>query len=180
MKGSPDMKTAFKALLERTQREVLLAIPFLELDGLMYFTDQILGLGQRGVEVKLLTRELIWPRQYKYAYSQKLKAFAKFLDLYVAGGGDRQRIEVRDYTIRIDNAEDEKLLYEGIHQKMIVVDGEVAYIGSGEIRAASFISNGDVGVVHSGAKAHFWRDYFLLFWTDAEPVEHRFFERSIQ
>jgi len=175
-----DMRVAFRNLLEQAEQEVLLALPFLELDGLMYFTDQVMGLGQRGVRVKLLTRELLWPRKYNYAYHQKLKAFAKFVDLYAVGGGEREHIEVRDYTIRIGSIGDEKLLYEGIHQKMIVVDGELAYIGSGEIRAASFVSNGDVGVVHTGIRARFWRDYFNLFWAEGEPVEHRFFEESIQ
>jgi len=175
-----DMRVAFRNLLEQAEHEVLLALPFLELDGLMYFTDPVMGLGQRGVTVKILTRELLWPRRYNYAYHQKLKAFAKFVDLYVAGGGERQHIGVRDYTIRIGSIGDEKLLYEGIHQKMIVVDDELAYIGSGEIRAASFVSNGDVGVIQTGIRAHFWRDYFHLFWTEGELVEHRFFEESIQ
>ena len=175
-----DMRVAFRNLLEQAEQEVLLALPFLELDGLMYFTDQVMGLGQRGVRVKILTRELLWPRKYNYAYHQKLKAFAKFVDLYAVGEGERQHIEVRDYTIRIGSIGDEKLLYEGIHQKMIIVDGELAYVGSGEIRAASFVSNGDVGVVHTSIRARFWRDYFNLFWAEGEPVEHRFFEESIQ
>jgi phosphatidylserine/phosphatidylglycerophosphate/cardiolipin synthase-like enzyme len=175
-----DMRVAFRNLLEQAEQEVLLALPFLELDGLMYFTDQVMELGQRGVRVKILTRELLWPRKYNYAYHQKLKAFAKFADLYAAGGGEQEHIEVRDYTIRIGSIGDEKLLYEGIHQKMIVVDGEFAYIGSGEIRAASFVSNGDVGVIHVGTRARFWRDYFNLFWAEGEPVEHHFFEESIQ
>ena len=175
-----DMRIAFRNLLEQSAHEVLLALPFLELDGLIYFTDQVIGLGQRGVRVKILTRELLWPRKYNYSYHQKLKAFSKFVDLYVAGGGERQHIEVRDYTIRIGSLGDERLLYEGIHQKMIVVDSELAYIGSGEIRAASFVSNGDVGVIHTGVRAQFWGDYFHLFWTEGEPVEHRFFEENIQ
>jgi hypothetical protein len=175
-----DMRVAFRNLLEQAEHQALLALPFLELDGMMYFTDQVIGLGQRDVSVKILTRELLWPRKYNYAYHQKLKAFAKFADLYVAGGGAREHIEVRDYTIRIGSVGDERLLYEGIHQKMIIVDSELAYIGSGEIRAASFVSNGDAGVIHTGVRARFWRDYFNLFWTEGEPVEHRFFEESIQ
>jgi len=175
-----DMRLAFRNLLEQAEDEALLTLPFLELDGLMYFADQVMGLGQRGVRVKILTRELLWPRKYGYAYHQKLKAFAKFLDLYAAGGGEREHVEVGDYTIRIGSLGEEKLLYEGIHQKMMVVDDEVAYIGSGEIRAAAFLSNGDVGVIHIGVRARFWGDYFCLFWAEAEPVEHRFFEESIQ
>lgn len=175
-----DMRVAFKSLLDQAQQEVLLALPFLELDGLMYFVDQVIQLGKRNVKIKILTRELLWPRKYDYSYHQKLKAFAKFVDLYIAGGGRRQHVEIRDYTIRIGRVGDERLLYEGIHQKMIVVDNEKAYIGSGEIRAASFVSNGDVGIIHSGIRAQFWGDYFRLFWVEGEPVEHRFFEESTE
>jgi hypothetical protein len=175
-----DMRVAFKNLFEQARYEMLLVLPFLELDGLMYFADEIMGLGQRGVKVKILTRELLWPRRYNYSYHQKLKAFAKFIDLYSAGGGRQQDIAVRDYTIRIGNVGTERLLYEGIHQKMIVVDGEIAYVGSGEIRAASFVSNGDAGVIHTGIRARFWHDYFWLFWTEGDSVEHSFFEESIQ
>lgn len=175
-----DMKTAFKELLRSARHQLLLALPFLELDGLMYFTDEIVGLGQRQVAVHILTRELLFPRQSGYSYHQKLKAFAKFIDLYASGGGDHQRIAVRDYTIRIGAAGNDHLLYEGIHQKMIVADGERAYIGSGEIRAASFISNGDVGVIHAGPKAQFWQDYFDLFWSEAAVVPYTFFQESIR
>ena len=175
-----DMKTAFKMLLASARRKLQLALPFLELDGLMYFADEIAGLGQRRIVVHILTRELLLPRQTGHAHHQKLKAFAKFIDLYTSSGGNRQRIAVRDYTVRIGAAGDEQLLYEGIHQKMIVADGERAYVGSGEIRAASFISNGDVGVIHTGVKARFWEDYFDLFWNEADVVPHSFFAESLR
>jgi len=63
---------------------------------------------------------------------------------------------------------------------MIIADGEQAYIGSGEIRASSFVSNGDVCVIHTGDKARFWRDYFNVFWTEANIVPHTFFQESIR
>lgn len=62
---------------------------------------------------------------------------------------------------------------------MIVIDRARAYIGSGEIRAPSFIVNGDVGVIQSGQAAQFWADYFMLFWSEALQVDHQFF-RSAQ
>lgn len=81
--------------------------------------------------------------------------------------------------IKIGRAGDRGLVYEGIHQKMIVIDRARAYIGSGEIRAPSFIVNGDVGVIQSGQAAQFWADYFMLFWSEALQVDHQFF-RSAQ
>ncbi len=174
-----EMKDAFSRLLASAQREVLLSVPFLELDGLMVFVDEIKSLGKRQVAVKALTRELIAPGRVNYSYYQKLRAFSKLVDLYVSGGGNPELVEVRDYTIKIGGAGERRLIYEGIHQKMIVIDRERAYIGSGEIRAPSFVVNGDVGVVQSGQAAKFWADYFLLFWSEAQKIDHQFF-RSAQ
>jgi hypothetical protein len=174
-----EMKEAFRALLACAQGEVLLSVPFLELDGLMVFVDEIKGMGKRHVTIKAMTRELVAPNRFDYGYYQKLRAFSKLIDLYVSGGGDPESVEVRDYTIKIGGPGDRGLIYEGIHQKMIVVDRTRAYVGSGEIRAPSFVVNGDVGVIQTGLAAEFWADYFLLFWSEAQKIDHQFF-RSAQ
>jgi len=174
-----EMKDTFSKLLASAQREALLSVPFLELDGLMVFVDEIKSLGKRRVAVKALTRELTAPGRVDYSYYQKLRAFSKLVDVYVSGGGNPELVEVRDYTIKIGGAGERRLIYEGIHQKMIVIDRDRAYIGSGEIRAPSFVVNGDVGVVQSGQAARFWADYFLLFWSEAQKIDHQFF-RSAQ
>jgi phosphatidylserine/phosphatidylglycerophosphate/cardiolipin synthase-like enzyme len=176
------IKEAFGRLLAGAQREVFMSVPFLELDGLMVFIDEVRNLGMRQVAVKALTRELIAPGRLDHSYYQKLRAFSKLVDVYISGGGDPELVQVRDYTIKIGGTADRSLLYEGIHQKMIVIDRTKAYVGSGEIRAPSFVVNGDVGVIQLGLAAQFWADYFLLFWSEAQEVEHRFFEsaRSIR
>ena len=174
-----EMKDAFARLLASAQCEVFLSVPFLELDGLMVFVDEIKHLGKCQVAIKALTRELIAPSRIDYGYYQKLRAFSKLVDVYVSGGGNPKLVEVRDYTIKIGGAGSYRLIYEGIHQKMIVVDRARAYIGSGEIRAPSFVVNGDVGVVQSGQAAKFWADFFLLFWSEAQKIDHQFF-RSAQ
>ena len=173
-----NMKEAFSRLLCSAQDEVLMSVPFFELDGLMVLVDEIKDLGRRQVAVKALTRELIAPRRLDYGYYQKLRAFSKLVDVYVSGGGHPRHVEVRDYTIKIGGSGDQKLIYEGIHQKMIVTDRERAYVGSGEIRAPSFLVNGDVGVIQSGEAVQFWADYFLLFWSEAQKVEHSFFQSA--
>lgn len=166
-------------LLASAQSEVLLSVPFLELDGLIAFIDEIKRLGERQVSIKALTREFLSPSQTNYGYYQKLRAFSKLIDVYVSSGGNPEQVQVRDYTVKIGRAGDRGLVYEGIHQKMIVIDRARAYIGSGEIRAPSFIVNGDVGVIQSGQAAQFWADYFMLFWSEALQVDHQFF-RSAQ
>lgn len=174
-----DLKETFADLLARAQKEVLLSVPFLELDGLMVFVDKIRDLGGRKVAVKALTRELVAPVRYDYGYYQKLRAFSKLVDLYTTGGGNPDLVEVRDFTIKIGSASASDIVYEGIHQKMIIADRTWAYVGSGEIRAPSFIVNGEVGVLQQGPVAEFWADYFLLFWSEARKIEHQFF-RSAQ
>jgi hypothetical protein len=174
-----EMKEAFRALLAAAQTEVLMSVPFLELDGLMVFVDEIKDMGRRQISVKAMTRELVVPSRFDYSYYQKLRAFSKLIDLYVSGGGTPDLVEVRDYTIKIGGPGERGLVYEGIHQKMIVTDRRRAYVGSGEIRAPSFVVNGDVGVIQTGLAVEFWADYFLLFWSEAQQIDHKFF-RSAQ
>jgi hypothetical protein len=129
-------------------------------------------LGANQVHVCALTRELLNPNRFDYGHMQKVRAFGKLIDLFVSSGGDPSAVEVRDYTLKVGDGGDQSLVYEGIHQKMIVVDRARAYVGSGEIRASSFLINGDAGVVQVGNAAAFWADYFLLFWSEAQEVRH--------
>ena len=131
-----------------------------------------IGVFRRAVEVALPLLAVI-------VGIMKLRAFSKLVDVYVSDGGQPEQVEVRDYTIKIGGSGDQKLIYEGIHQKMIVIDRDRAYVGSGEIRAPSFVVNGDVGVIQSGQAAQFWADYFLMFWSEAQVVEHRFFQSAL-
>lgn len=167
-----DMKTAFKVLLGSAQREVLLSVPFLELDGLLALEDEVRQLGVRQVHICALTRELLNPNRFDYGHMQKVRAFGKLIDLFLSSGGDPNAVEVRDYTVKVGERGDQSLIYEGIHQKMMIIDRTRAYIGSGEIRASSFLVNGDVGVVQTGTAAAFWAEYFLIFWSEAQEVQH--------
>lgn len=65
---------------------------------------------------------------------------------------------------------------------MVVADDRCAYVGSGEIRAASFLMNGEVGVIQSGNEARFWVDYFDLFWNSesSREITKSFFERAVK
>jgi limonene-1,2-epoxide hydrolase len=55
---------------------------------------------------------------------------------------------------------------------MVIADETVAYVGSGEIRENSFLTNGEAGVLTvTAAEVVFWRDFFDLFWEEATDVE---------
>jgi phosphatidylserine/phosphatidylglycerophosphate/cardiolipin synthase-like enzyme len=166
------MKDAFRDLLNKAKDEVLLAVPFLEEDGVMFFYDQLESLGKKNIRTKVLTRGILEPEN-EYGYNKKLRTFARLLDIYESRCLGAPNIEIRDFTESI--GEGHSPHYEGIHQKMIVVDRRLAYIGSGEIRGPSFIANGDVGVIHVGDKAGFWAEFFDLFWAKAEKVDTSIF-----
>lgn len=53
---------------------------------------------------------------------------------------------------------------------MVIVDKKYTYIGSGEIRAASFMTNEEVGYLVTEAHASFWSDFFNLFWKATTEI----------
>ena len=177
------MRQAFRLLILSAAKELRLALPFLELDGLSYFVDEFEEAARANVHIRILSRGLIEAGSPGYAHINKLRAFAKLVSIYdsnkTAPGGS---VSIRDCSTRISDPTGTSLHYEGIHQKMVVADREHAYVGSGEIRAASFLMNGEVGVIQGGNEAEFWADYFDLFWNsdNSREVPKEFFERVLQ
>lgn len=174
------MRDAFKHLFVSSEKEVLLSLPFFEFDGMAHFIDELGDLAKRGVSMYILSRGLLTPEREGYGYLNKLRAFTKLITIFENNKkSPSTRLEIRDYSYRISDPSMLSLLYEGIHQKMIIVDRQYAYVGSGEIRAASFLINGDAGVIQTGERAKFWGEYFDLFWKEAQIVPHEFFKSSI-
>lgn len=174
------MKEAFKLLFNVAEVGISLSLPFFELDGIAYFVDELKAVAERGVSMNILSRGILTPEREGYPYVEKLKAFHKLIDIYENNKSiPTAKLQIRDYTTRISDYGSTSLHYEGIHQKMVVADKKYAYVGSGEIRAASFLTNGDVGVIHVGKKAEFWDSFFKLFWRSAKPVSYDFFDLTI-
>lgn len=164
------LKDAIRLLLESAQNEVLIASPFIEWDGMVYISDQIARAAKNGASLKLITRDLINSKD-GYSRVEKLKAISKLSNIYESNKSRPDRtFSVRDYGRQISGLGRTSLHYEGIHQKMIVVDGKYAYIGSGEIRAASLMTNGEVGRIVTGDEAAFWADFFDMFWKAGRDV----------
>lgn len=174
------MKEAFRILFNAAKNKISLSLPFFELDGLNHFVDEIKALVERGVSINVLSRGISIPEREGYPYVEKLKAFHKLIDIYENNRSTpTTKLEIRDYSSRISDYTSTSLHYEGIHQKMIIVDKKYAYIGSGEIRAPSFLTNGDVGVIHVGKKVEFWDRFFKLFWRNAKPISYEFFAHTL-
>ena len=174
------LKNAITLLLNSAKENVSFALPFFEFDGLNHFVDEFKSLAEKGVNIFVLSRGISKPEREGYTYTEKLKAFSKLIDIYENNRTKpTSKLEIREYGSRIAGYGSASLHYEGIHQKMIIVDKKYAYIGSGEIRAASFLTNGEVGVIHEGQIVNFWDDFFQLFWRNARPVSYEFFAQSL-
>jgi len=166
------LEDAFREIVNSARTVVSISSPFLEWDGLGYIMSELKSAAQRNIRVQLLTRGVILPeRNADYAYLDKIKSLLKLHALFEAHASSPEaRFEVRDFTTRISNPLRVSTHFEGIHQKMLIADRAIAYVGSGEIRAASFLINGECGVIQTGAEAAFWAGFFDIFWKSGHPV----------
>lgn len=125
----------------------------------------------------MITRDVIDSKD-GFSHVEKLKTISKLLNIYETNKSRPDKIfSVRDYGQRISGLGRTSMHYEGIHQKMVVIDRKYAYIGSGEIRAASLVTNGEVGNVVSGVEAEFWADFFNMFWKSGRDIPREYLKQ---
>lgn len=168
------ISASFKKILSETHKELLLILPFLELDGISFLATEIEALGKEKVNLRLITRGIII-KENKWGYEKKIKGLKKFYDLYCLYGKSED-IQIKDFTSRIVLSS--SVHYEGIHQKIIISDNKVVYQGSGEIRGGTLFDNGDSGILLYGEFVKFFTDFFYLFWNNpiAQLVDETFFK----
>jgi HKD family nuclease len=168
--GVLTLRAAAGQLLAAAESDVRLAVPFFEQSGLNTLLDEVTGLAARGVNLRVLTRGI--QTGDGYDHTNKCRALAKLHDLYTANKQVDGDIEIRDFGERITGHPDNPSRhYRGIHQKMIVSDAAAAYIGSGEIRENSFLTNGEAGMLTvTDPEVAFWVEFYDLFWRQATPV----------
>lgn len=166
------ISASFKKILSETHKELLLILPFLELDGISFLATEIEALGKRKVNLRLITRGIVI-KENKWGYEKKIKGLKKFYDLYCLYGKSED-IQIKDFTSRIVLSS--SVHYEGIHQKIIISDNKVVYQGSGEIRGGTLFDNGDSGILLYGEFVKFFTDFFYLFWNNpiAQLVDETF------
>lgn len=168
-----NLQEAFGALLDEARQEILLTLPFLEPDGLGFCIERIASAGQRGIPLRILGRGVIRAEQHvhPFRHAERRRAFAKIVDAYIGGGGAPDEVQIRDFgKALVASGDAGPVHYEGIHQKIVVIDRRLSYTGSGELRLASFVSNGEAGQIHGAAASAFWAGFFWMFWERAEPV----------
>lgn len=133
------IKDKFVELIKNAKKEVKICSPFMELYKLKEIEDLIISKLDGGVKVKILTRELNNPESDRYNQFNKFINRIKKLGLF-------NKIEIRDYHFS-----NKGVVLSSTHSKILVIDDEIAYLGSGEIRYNTFYKNFEIGIVLSGS-----------------------------
>jgi len=154
----------FKKLFMSAKQSIRICSPFIEWKGFEFFKDILVNRAADGMKIKLLSRQ-ISPRENitRYKEIQKIfKIFNKF--------GLLDFVEIRNYHF---STEDLKLA-SSIHAKIIIIDKNQAYIGSGELRESSLRKNLELGVILRGEKV---KELVKIFDTIFKKSEEMIFEQ---
>lgn len=132
-------------LMDNAEEEIILVtaylIPTKELEAAVERAEK------RGVEVRVLTNS-IRSNNHLAAHS----FYRKHLHALVGHGADvhEVRAEAKDRHIYMERPVETKLL--GLHAKFIVIDDELAYVGSANLDARSLKLNTEMGVIIRSAE----------------------------
>jgi phosphatidylserine/phosphatidylglycerophosphate/cardiolipin synthase-like enzyme len=118
--------------IERARRSLLLAAPFVNAAALRFLGPPLLAAAARGVEVRVLTS------------ADSTPAVAEFAACWPTGGVSR--------PLAVATALATDLSTLGSHAKVVVVDGERAYVGSANLTAAGLGRHVELGVEIEGAE----------------------------
>lgn len=129
------IKDKFVELIKNARKNIRICSPFMELYNIQELEDLIISKLEDKVKVKILTRELNDPKSDRYNQFNKFVNRIKNLDLI-------NNIEIRNYHFSNNG-----VVLSSTHSKIIVIDGEIAYLGSGEIRYNSFFKNFEIGII---------------------------------
>ena len=153
----------FEILFSSARKNIKICSPFIEWNGFEYFKDLLILKASKGIYIEILSRE-ISDRIGNPRYSDMIKIFNSF-----DSEGLASRIQIRNYYFRTE----ENRLASSIHSKMIVVDGETAYVGSGEIRKNSFEKNLEIGLILRGKKVKELELIFDSIFSRSEVISFK-------
>lgn len=160
----------------KAKSEILICNPFIDFNGICSIFSDVLDLVEKNIKLKILTRNII-ERDTHIIVAQsenKVKGILKLLDIYKSEG-KIDLIEIRDFEIGFRLYSQYTKHYEGIHQKMIIIDDKLCYIGSSEIRGGSLLNNGDIGCVFTDpGYIQFFKEFFYVFWDADESLEIKY------
>jgi len=144
---------AFRWLIKRTKNEIKIISPFIDWWGLSTYIYDLKELLDKGVTVRLLTRE-----DGKYFQTTINKLFS------ILDESNKQKVEVRIFSI------DEKEKFT-IHAKSLISDNEVGYIGSGEIRGSSLWNLAEMGILLKKPLITAYVLFFEQLWKMSKTIK---------
>ena len=166
-----ELYDAFSNLLCQANETVRLSLPFIEPNGIWIFLDDIVAALSKGVSFRILTREIYEP-QKSTAWVRKVQALMKLIELSRRYGpkGDEQ-IKIMDFHTTLV-AKDFRYQFESSHAKILIVDNNIAYVGSGEWRENSLFYNFEVGVVLRGPIVEELIRLYDIVWNHSKEVTY--------
>ena len=153
----------FEILFSSARKNIKICSPFIEWNGFKYFQDQLILKAKKGIQIEILSREI----SHRIGNSRNSDMFKIYKSFESKGLADR--IKIRNYYFLTE----ENRLASSIHSKLIVVDGEIAYVGSGEIRKNSFEKNLEIGLILRGEKVKELELIFDSIFSRSEVISFK-------
>ena len=152
------LKETFIKIFQSAKQEIRICSPFMEYKGIKPFLDILLQQAQRGIKIKIVSRELT----QSYRRNQIRKIIREFSDKKLS-----KQLFIKNYHYSVDKIH----IDSSIHAKFIIADEKVAYIGSGELRENSFEKNLELGVLLQGEDVKYLVYIFDSIFTRGQVIK---------
>ena len=146
----------YRQLMDMARNEILIISPFLERSGINACRKEFNNAAMRGVTIKLITR-----LPDESSISRKLG----LMDLQAIFESKKASDKL---SIRTFHRFSGSYIEYGVHAKIIVADGKVGYVGSGEIRSNSFFVLVEIGKIIKGLDIQQLVMIFNTLWENSE------------
>lgn len=148
----------FRFIISSAKNTLRICSPFLQqnvvnIDVFPDFKKLMVDSLNRGVEVKLLTREL----NKRHEEVQWLIELANKID-------KRSKLSIVDYHLQDDDGS----IMSSTHAKILISDYDVAYVGSAELRKNSLIKNLEIGCMIKGSSVFGICEVFDFMFSEGD------------
>jgi phosphatidylserine/phosphatidylglycerophosphate/cardiolipin synthase-like enzyme len=150
----------FKILINSAKRILRICSPFLQKDILYQdafpaLHELLLDAVERGVEIKILTREIITRGQSQISWLRDFNF-----------GTQKPKVKIADYHLIRD-----KSIVSSTHAKIICADYDSAYVGSAELRRNSIVANFEIGCYLRGPQVYGICESFDLMFDKGQKLK---------
>ena len=157
---------------QTAEEEILICNPFIDFNGVGSIFTEIIETIEKNIRLKILTRDIVKRSTYTFnnKNSDKIRGLLKILEVFKSEN-KLNLVEIRDFGVRFQISSPYSRHYEGIHQKLIITDEKLCYLGSGEIRDGTLLNNADLGcIITNIEEIRFYKDFYNLFWDAEESI----------